>query len=343
MSLTTTRCFALEADGVSVFHSAVIAQGDTALTQAEDLREAIAALPGRPVFARILVSDVANQHRLLDGIVDCPCSFVQQFPLCGAKFAAFVISEEGRKGNSPHRFTAGVAPEGDSFAATVKILSDFAATTDMADECVRTWFFVNDIDNNYAGMVEGRNKVFAHNGLTAQTHFIASTGIAGRSADHRAPVTFDAWCVEGLTPDRVTYLKALTHLNPTIEYGVAFERATAVDFAECRLILVSGTASIDNKGEILHPGDVKAQIVRMLENIEALLAEGGATMNDLLHAIVYLRDPADYLTVKTILESRLPVAIPTLIVQAPVCRPGWLVEMECMTMTSASNPHLPHY
>lgn len=54
-----------------------------------------------------------------------------------------------------------------------------------------------------------------------------------------------------IKPDQIKYLYARTHLNPTYEYGVSFERGTAVDFEDRRQIIISGTASINNHGEIV--------------------------------------------------------------------------------------------
>jgi len=47
--------------------------------------------------------------------------------------------------------------------------------------------------------------------------------------------------------------------------------------------------------------------------------------------IVYLRDTADYMMVKEMFDMRFK-GMPYVIVQAPVCRAGWLVEMECMAI-----------
>lgn len=345
MSQLHTRTFAGRSGSVTVHHTLITAEGDGATAQLADLRAALTGrLPGTPVYARIMVSDAANQAESLSGLLPCPCSVIEQCPQYrGTKFVALVLSEEGRGPQSPHRFMAGMTVPAPSREATEQLLRDYAAKVPMAGECVRTWFFVNDIDNNYAGMVQGRNNVFADLGLTADTHFIASTGIAGRGADHRCPVTFDAYSIDGLSPRQVTYLTAPTHLNSTIDYGVAFERATAVDFTDRRMILVSGTASINNKGEIVHPGDIKAQCRRMVENVAALLAEGGAGLSDVLHAVVYVRDPADAPAVEAALQAELPTEAIRLIVHAPVCRPGWLVEMECMAFVSADNPDYPEF
>ena len=51
--------------------------------------------------------------------------------------------------------------------------------------------------------------------------------------------------------------------------------------------------------------------------------------------IVYLRDIADFRTVDDMLRQRFPNT-PRVIVLAPVCRPEWLVEMECMAIRPAA-------
>ena len=112
-------------------------------------------------------------------------------------------------------------------------------------------------------MVKARNEVFVTQNLTDKTHFIASTGIAGRHANPNVFVQLDAYAVDGVEPDQIHYLYAPTHLNPTYEYGVSFERGTYVDYGDRRQVFISGTASINNKGEIMYPGDVCKQTERM--------------------------------------------------------------------------------
>ena len=71
----------------------------------------------------------------------------------------------------------------------------------------------------------------------------------------------------------------------------------------------------------------------MMENVSALLAEADATMADVMQAIVYIRDTADYTNVKHFLDTNYP-DLPHVIVRAPVCRTGWLIEMECVAVTA---------
>ena len=205
----------------------------------------------------------------------------------------------------------------------------------LADNCVRTWLFVNDIDLNYGGVVRARNQVFFTQGLTHDTHYIASTGIGGRAQDPCVLTQMDNYAVAGLKPGQMHYLYAPTHLNRTSDYGVSFERGTYIDYDDRRHVFISGTASIDNKGQIVHPKNVEMQTRRLWENVEALLSEAGCSFDDVAHMIVYLRDTADYLTVRRLYEERFPQK-PVIIVHAAVCRAGWLVEMECMAVKELS-------
>lgn len=306
-----------------------------------------------PVSVRIFLSDPTNQCPLLSGLPDCPVSVVGQAPMlpAGSKIALWVWMRQratveridGRfhladGADGWHEIRGGyMSPPGvTSYEGAVDMLSHYSAFlrgrgASLAANCMRTWFYVRDIDLNYAGMVRGRNEVFAAEGLTPATHFIASTGIEGEMPDCKSLVGLDTYAIVGGDDVRVEYLKGASHLNATSEYGVAFERATLIESASRRCVMVSGTASIDNKGAIVHPGDIVGQTLRMCANVEVLLAEGGCTGTDISHAIVYVRDPADAATVHTLIAARYP-GLPFVVVLAPVCRPGWLVEMECMAL-----------
>lgn len=286
------------------------------------------------VFGRSFLSDSANQ-RTVNGI--------EQPPLDGTKMAQWLYLQGKGSGCYRHLWGSMSTGEGStSYEQTKTLLADYAAALRAAGctlerNCVRTWFFVQNVDVNYSGLVRARNEVFAAEGLAPDTHFIASTGIGGRSADPNAFVAMDTYAIDGLQPGQLKYLYARTHLNPTYEYGVAFERGAVVDYADRRHVLISGTASIDNKGQIVYEGDIRRQTLRMWENVEALLQEAGCTWDDVAHIIVYLRDVSDYATVKAMYDERFPHT-PRVITYARVCRSGWLIEMECMAIAAASNP-----
>ena len=320
-------------------------------------------LPGLPEFAgaryvlkRYFLSDSTNQNPLMREDGDVPISTIQQQPLDGSKVAVWLylvsdtqLSHEhgalvSEHNGYRHIWRMGMTcTEGDSAQQTETILKEyedmlhqFGAT--LADNCLRTWFFVRDVDTQYAGLVRARRENFIREGLTPQTHYIASTGIGGSPAETKALVQMGTYAITGMEPSQQRYLYARTHLNPTYEYGVTFERGTRIEYGDRSHILISGTASINNRGEVLHVGDIVKQTERMWENVEMLLREGDMSFDDVMHLVVYLRDTADYELVADMFRQRFP-NIPTVITLAPVCRPTWLIEMECMAVRSNHNPH----
>ena len=148
--------------------------------------------------------------------------------------------------------------------------------------------------------------------------------------------------MKGLEAGQQSYLYARTHLNPTYEYGVTFERGVKITYGDRTHLLISGTASINNKGEVVHVGDIRKQANRMWENVGALLNEGGATFDDVMQIIVYLRDTADYEVVRQLFAERFPNT-PYVITYAPVCRPQWLIEMECIAVTTQKDERFKDY
>lgn len=305
------------------------------------------------VFERWFISDSACQQETIDRLrsqTGHAVSVIEQPPLDGTKVAFMAwlqagVSTSHVSGNLfqvqgreyTHYWTSSCRATGpDSMVQTQELLDNYGNLIgnqgcSIADNCIRTWFFVQNIDNNYHGMVVARNNVFDRIGLTVDTHFIASTGIAGRSKDHNNYVQFEAYAIKGIGPRQITYIEATDHLNPTHEYGVRFERATAVDYSDRRHIFISGTASIDRHGQIMYPGDIIGQTGRMVSNVEALLKSAGSGPDDIMQIIVYLRDIADYKVVSKIMDGRFP-GMPMVYTNAPVCRPGWLVEMECIAI-----------
>ena len=315
------------------------------------------------VFKRYFLSDAANQQDavLVADASECAKSVIQQAPLDGTKLALWVymmtgvhtrISKSGLYETAHGAFRHLWNGSAHNLAANTEyqtrlLLNEYVMQLleegcKLSENCIRTWFFVNDVDLNYGGVVRARNNVFFTQDLTVHTHFIASTGIGGRQADINVLAQMDNYAIDGIRQEQITYLYAQTHLNRTSDYGVSFERGTRVDYADRRHVFISGTASINNKGEVMYRGDVRRQTHRMWENVEALLNEAGCSYDDVSEMVVYLRDTADYQVVSELYEERFADK-PYVIVHAPVCRPGWLVEMECMAVKKVENPQFPAF
>ena len=294
------------------------------------------------LFQRLFLSDAANQIDHLSKYLPEKknnISIIEQPPLNGSKIALWAYLQKGTSSHGKYNHLwncTAINPAGDSENQMRVLLNDYIEqlknnNCTLFDNCVRTWIFVQNVDANYSGIVKARKEIFTENGLTEKTHFIASTGINGRHKEKDALVVFDAYAIEGIQKEQIQYLYAKTHLSPTHKYGVTFERGTCIHYGDRRHIFISGTASINNEGEILHEGNLEKQTERMFENIEALLKEANSGFEDMAQMILYLRDIADYHLAKNIVEKRFP-QIPKIIVLAPVCRPGWLIEMECFAI-----------
>ncbi|MDE2228092.1 MAG: hypothetical protein KGL11_03515 [Alphaproteobacteria bacterium] len=351
-------------------------QIDAVRERYEAARRSLELAPETAVFRRIFLSDVLNQATAVrnsalardPGDGDAAVSIVQQPPLAGAKLALLAYHIDGgspllRRRLSPrhliiekngrrHLWSTRLCADdhetsGSSAAQTRSVFGDLVKTLEnqganLRDHCIRTWIYLKDVDVFYQGMVDSRREMFVRQGLTRDTHFIASTGIEGACAHRFDLVAMDAYSILDLVPEQVSYLNDFNRLCPTADYNVTFERGTRVGYADRAHHFISGTASIDDAGNVLYPGDVLRQLDRALGNVDALLHSGAATLADMMYLLVYLRDPTDYAHVDAHLREHFP-GLPALIVQGAVCRPDWLVEIEGVAVTPNDEPALPPF
>ena len=129
-------------------------------------------------------------------------------------------------------------------------------------------------------------------------------------------------------------------LNEAYDYPrpSSFSRGFRIDIKGVTILLISGTASIDENGNTLHAGDFHAQTLRTYKNITALLASEGATWKDVVRTTCYLRDiERDYAVfnetrTKFFAEQGVHPVPASTGIQAILCRPNLLIEMEAMAI-----------
>jgi 2-iminobutanoate/2-iminopropanoate deaminase len=129
-------------------------------------------------------------------------------------------------------------------------------------------------------------------------------------------------------------------LNEAYAYAKpsSFSRGMRIDLNGLTILLISGTASIDEYGRSVHIGDFRLQLRRTYENITALLASEGATWHDIVRTSCYLRDiDRDYEVfnderTKFFAEQGLDPLPASTGIQAKLCRPELLVEIEAIAM-----------
>lgn len=137
--------------------------------------------------------------------------------------------------------------------------------------------------------------------------------------------------------------RAITNLgvlNEAYDYAKpsSFSRGMRIDIGDVVILLISGTASIDESGRSVHIGDFRAQMRRTYKNITALLAAEGATWKDIVRTTCYLRDIdrdyAEFNEERTAFfrEEGLDPLPASTGIEAKLCRPELLVEMEAIAM-----------
>ena len=118
----------------------------------------------------------------------------------------------------------------------------------------------------------------------------------------------------------------------------SFSRGLRLDLKGVTLLFISGTASVDDKGNTVHPGDFRAQARRTYRNITALLESEGASWKDVVRTTCYLRDiERDYAAFNEIRtqffrEQGLDPLPASTGIQAILCRPDLLVEIEAIAI-----------
>ena len=206
---------------------------------------------------------------------------------------------------------------------------------------VRTWIYLSDILDWYGDFNKVRNEKFREFGLftngNAQSeaediYMPASTGIEGNNPMGASGI-MDALAVLRGPDSSVQIMQTFgTEQKSPYRYGSAFSRAMTIQDPKTKHIYLSGTASIDEKGNSVHIGDVRAQIIKTLEVVEALIAEEGATLHDICKTTVFLKHPEDMNVYNEVISEYGLSELPSVCVVADVCREELLFELDAIVV-----------
>lgn len=195
-------------------------------------------------------------------------------------------------------------------------------------DVVRTWIYLRDIDRDYDALNRGRRDFFQAAGVERRP---ASTGVQGAPSAAAHDVSMSLYAVRSGRSLSITRMSTPT-LNEAWTYGADFSRGLRLVDANKAALWVSGTASLDERGESVHPGDFDAQVERMLLNLTGLLAEQGADFGDVVSAVTYLKHPGDAPRLHELLHRGGFGGFPLVVVEAPLCRPELLCETEAVAL-----------
>ena len=144
---------------------------------------------------------------------------------------------------------------------------------------------------------------------------------------------------DGKSRVRKSAIRSERVLNEAYDYPskVSFSRGMRVELDNCLMLFISGTASVDEDGESIHKGDIVAQTRRTFTNIQALLESENADWHDIVRTTCYLDDFRYYDEFNEVRNAYFeeqglnPLPASTCI-QARICRPELLVEIEAIAM-----------
>jgi enamine deaminase RidA (YjgF/YER057c/UK114 family) len=262
-----------------------------------------------------------------------PATEVWSTPVCGCEACSRLPARLVRVGEQTHAHAGNIYGAGENafeqtyamFCSGEELLREAGMSF---HEVVRTWIYLRDMDRDYADFNRARREFFRSRGIELMP---ASTAVGGEPSADAHDVSMRLYAVKSPGPLNVEVMSTPT-LNEAWMYGSDFSRGLKTEDANKITLHVSGTASIDEAGRTVHVGDFEAQAERMLVNISSLLEAHGASFQDLVSAVAYLKNAGDAPLLRAIFHERGFEGFPCTLVEAPICRPDLLCETEAVAV-----------
>ena len=128
--------------------------------------------------------------------------------------------------------------------------------------------------------------------------------------------------------------KEIVHSDKLSKPIGVFSQAIKVP-AKGHLIFVSGLTARDPLGNVVGRGDVRAQTRQVLENLRAILAEAGATLEDVVKVTVFIRNmERDFKPIHEVRAEFFPKNPPasTMVEVSRLVDPDHLIEIEAVAV-----------
>ena len=209
---------------------------------------------------------------------------------------------------------------------------------------VRTWIYLSNILGWYNEFNSVRNKKYRKFNIIPESYskeninklyLPASTGIQGENNIGAAAI-MDIYVV---IPEKNSGIEIESTSgavqNAAFHYGSAFSRAISIYEPDNTQILVSGTASIDDRGKSVFQDDAKSQMVQTFDVISALIKEKGAKLKDIYDSTIYLKRPEDINELQTTLKEYGLKEMPAICVLADICRDELLFEVDAVVVLNS--------
>ena len=198
-------------------------------------------------------------------------------------------------------------------------------------DIVRTWFYNDHILDWYDDFNGVRTAFFNEHDIFGKL-VPASTGVgAGNAAG--AALSLDVLAV---APGKSVHAEVVASplQRPANEYRSAFSRAVELSGDGGRLLLVSGTASIEPGGLTVFQGDLDGQIKLSLRVVDAIIKSRGMAWNDVSRAVLYFPDIAWMARFEPCRDVLGIPPFPAIYAHCDICRDDLLFELEVDLLTT---------
>jgi len=199
------------------------------------------------------------------------------------------------------------------------------------DHVARTWLYLDQILDWYGEFNQVRTQFYRERNIFDKL-VPASTGIGSGNAAGAALVA-DACALESRHPDVKIFAVPSPLQCPALQYGSSFSRAVEVDMPDHRVLLVSGTASIEADGRTAHIGDIQGQIQRTMEVVQAILQSRGMDWRDVCRAVAYVKEAVYEPVFREMCIANGLQDLPLLVTENDICRDDLLFEIEVDAVT----------
>ena len=103
-----------------------------------------------------------------------------------------------------------------------------------------------------------------------------------------------------------------------------------------RMIFASGQVARDVDGQLAGRGDIRAQTRKTLQNLQAVLSEAGATMDDVVKVTVFVTNLSEHFAAIHEIRAEFfaaPYPASTLVEVSQLVDPEMLIEIEAIAVT----------
>ncbi|OPH47984.1 hypothetical protein BC351_39030 [Paenibacillus ferrarius] len=206
-------------------------------------------------------------------------------------------------------------------------------------DVIRTWIYIPQILDYYDQFNLGRNRFLEELNIIPTRDSIrdfdfenifmpASTGV-GCENPYTSGALFDVYAISKNFESEIKVSNETgSKQRSAYRYGSAFSRSLIVHQQACDHLFLSGTASIDDKGNTIHLDNIDLQIGETFKVINSLVQEADMNVADWMEGTVFLKKSEYAQAYMKNIEENQVLNPPVILCVADICREDLLFEID---------------